>query len=199
MTNNAVAMADQHAPTLGGLSSHSVSASDSIERLTRLHTEHARSLQRFLVSLTGDRSTAEDMLQETMLRAWRHIESVPTEPENARRWLFVVARRLTIDIRRMRQSRPIEVSLAEAFDATAEDSIGMAMAAYDVCYAYTNLSDMQQHILAELHFRGSTLEEAASRLGLPVGTVKSRAHYALRSLHEILNQCRDTKPAERPV
>lgn len=165
-------------------------ADDSSERMTKLHADHAQPLLRFLLSLThGESQTAEDLLQETMLRAWRHIASVPTEPENTRRWLFTVARRLTIDTVRMRQVRPVEVSLIDAHSmATTEDCIGMAMAAHSVWHAYTQLSSAHQHILAELYFRGRAADETAAQLGLPVGTVKSRAHYALRALRAALDE-----------
>jgi RNA polymerase sigma-70 factor (ECF subfamily) len=166
------------------------STHDSSGRMTKLHADHARPLLRFLLRLTrGDSQTAEDLLQETMLRAWRHIDSLPTEPDRTRRWLFTVARRLAIDTFRMRQVRPVEVSLTDAHTMkTADDSIAMAMAAHSVCHAYTQLSSAHRHILAELYFQGRTTDETAARLGLPVGTVKSRAHYALRSLHAVLDE-----------
>ncbi|MFF5079389.1 sigma-70 family RNA polymerase sigma factor [Actinoplanes sp. NPDC000266] len=161
---------------------------DAAERLGQLHVEHARSLMRFLISLVnGDKQAAEDLFQETMLRAWRHIGSVPTDSERARRWLFVVARRVTIDAVRMRQARPNEVSLAEASEVYApDDAIGMALAAHAVCHAYVQLTENQQTLLAELHFRGNSIDEVARRLGIAVGTVKSRAHYALRTIHVTL-------------
>ena len=86
-----------------------LTTSQAQERLSELYADHSRPLLNFLLRLTnGERTAAEDLLQETMIRAWRHLETVPTEPENIRRWLFTVARRVTIDAVRMRQARPAE-------------------------------------------------------------------------------------------
>ena len=61
-------------------------------RLTALYADHARPLSRFLAGFTvGSPYGVEDLLQETMIRAWRRIEDVPAEPQGARRWLFAVA------------------------------------------------------------------------------------------------------------
>ncbi|MEV4349848.1 sigma-70 family RNA polymerase sigma factor [Actinoplanes sp. NPDC049596] len=152
-----------------------------------VHATHARPLLRFLLGLTrNERPAAEDLLQETMLRAWRHIDSLPREEKNARRWLFTIARRVAIDAARMRQTRPSEVSLVEAFQFTSSDTAESALVVGDLVAAFGRLSEAHQVILRELHLRGSSVEEAAERLGLPAGTVKSRAHYAMRLLRSRL-------------
>ena len=86
--------------------SHSATARTSPERCT---TEHAEALLAYVQRLVhGDRQLAEDIVQETLLRAWRHAGSVP--PESRRPWLFVTARHLVIDAYRARRSRPAEVT-----------------------------------------------------------------------------------------
>ncbi|WP_203821593.1 sigma-70 family RNA polymerase sigma factor, partial [Paractinoplanes ferrugineus] len=145
-------------------------------------------LLRFLLGLTrNQRPAAEDLLQETMLRAWRHRDSLPAEEENARRWLFTIARRVAIDAVRSRQSRPTEVSLVEADQINSVDGVDGAMALHDLKVAFQRLSSEQRLVLQELHIRGASIEEAAQRLGVPAGTVKSRAHYAMRVLRTALN------------
>lgn len=158
--------------------------------MARVHATHAAPLLRFLLSLTrNERYTAEDLVQETMVRAWQHLDALPVEEENARRWLFTVARRIAIDAARMRQVRPAEVSLLEATDLATEDhTTNNALANHSVQEAFTALTDAHRIILAELYLRGASADEAAARLGVPVGTVKSRAYYALRSLRSALDK-----------
>src|ERR1700753_2997038 len=82
--------------------------------------EHGAALLRYALHLTGgDRQRAEDLVQETVLRAWRHPAALADRP--ARPWLFAVARNLAVDAYRARQSRPPETG-QEAFDTlTAQD------------------------------------------------------------------------------
>jgi RNA polymerase sigma-70 factor, ECF subfamily len=149
-----------------------------------LHAQHAETLFRFLLRVTwGEQQLAEDLLQETMLQAWRHLDRLPTETESVRRWLFVVARRVAIDAARARRARPTEVG---AVDLTRIPERGdlteRVVAAQTVRRALPKLTPAHRSVLFELYFLGCTTDEAASRLGLPEGTVKSRAYYALRAL-----------------
>ncbi|WP_250032572.1 sigma-70 family RNA polymerase sigma factor [Paractinoplanes maris] len=153
-----------------------------------VHATHYRPLLRFLLGLTrNERPAAEDLLQETMLRVWRHLDSLPAEEENARKWLFTIARRVAIDAARSRQARPSEVSLMEADQMSTVDSVSGTLALRDLTDAFHRLSTEHRMVLQELHFRGASVEEAAQRLGVPAGTVKSRAHYAMRLLRTALD------------
>lgn len=156
------------------------------DRINALHAAHSAGLLRFLMNLThGDRQTAEDLLQETMLRAWRHVDRLPTEFAGERRWLFTVARRLVIDLVRARQSRPTETPVLDMdWATTAEDTTEAAVATQSMLTAFHNLSDAHRGVLSDLHFRGETPGAVAEKLRVPVGTVKSRAHYALRALRD---------------
>ncbi|MFC4022051.1 sigma-70 family RNA polymerase sigma factor [Micromonospora sp. GCM10011542] len=153
--------------------------------MTGLHADHARAVLRLLLVLTrGQRQTAEDLLQETMLRAWRHLDSVPAEPEAARRWLCTVARRLVIDGVRLRRGRPTEVHLVDlTWIPAADDTTGTALASYAIRYALRRLTPAQRSLLSEVYLVGRSPAEVAGRLGVPIGTVKSRTHHALRALH----------------
>ena len=76
-----------------------------------LYAEHGGALLRYALHLTGgDRQRAEDLVQETIVRAWRHPEALADRP--ARPWLFAVARNLAVDAYRARQARPPEVGQA---------------------------------------------------------------------------------------
>ncbi|XVV09825.1 sigma-70 family RNA polymerase sigma factor [Actinoplanes sp. CA-131856] len=165
---------------------HSQDAAEA--RMVALHAAHARPLLSFLLNLcNGERHAAEDLLQETMIRAWRNLDTVPTEHENARRWLFTVARRVAIDAVRMRKARPAETgSLDMSRLPIGDDTTETVVAADTLRRAVDGLSDAHRTILAELYIEGRSTKETATRLGVPVGTVKSRAHYALRTLKDAL-------------
>src|SRR6201996_5260858 len=76
-----------------------------------LYAEHGGALLRYALHLTGgDRQRAEDLVQETMMRAWRHPEALADRP--ARPWLFAVARNLAVDSYPARQARPPDTGQA---------------------------------------------------------------------------------------
>lgn len=152
--------------------------------LAELQREHGPALFHFLLGLTfGDRQRAEDLLQETLVRAWQHPEAFDGPYESMRPWLFTVARRLAIDARRSRLARPAEVSDAGLECAPAgADTAESAVAALDVREAVRALSPEHRSVLVQIYFRGLSVGETAEVLGIPAGTVKSRSHYALRLL-----------------
>ncbi len=157
----------------------------TIDRLTDLHIRYAPVLLCYLTGFTdGNRQSAEDLLQETMIRAWRHLESMPVEPDHTRRWMFTVARNVAIDAIRRKRTRPPEVDLFESdsVDRGPDTTTDTVLAMETLRTAIQSLNRSQRLVLTELYLRGRTANEAAKRLGVPVGTVKSRAHYALRSL-----------------
>ncbi|MET9436328.1 sigma-70 family RNA polymerase sigma factor [Streptomyces sp. NPDC006551] len=152
--------------------------------LAALQRDHGQALLGFLLGLTyGDRQRAEDLAQETLVRAWLHPEAFDGPYESMRPWLFTVARRLAIDARRSRLARPAEIGdgmLAATPDPA--DITESAVAALDVRAAVDGLSPEHRAVLVRLYFHGLTVNEAAADLGIPAGTVKSRSHYALRQL-----------------
>jgi RNA polymerase sigma-70 factor (ECF subfamily) len=154
--------------------------------MAAIHAEHARPVLYFLLGLTGgDRHHAEDLLQETMLRAWRHIDAVPTGAET-KRWLFTVARHLTIDAFRRRQRQPQQVQLTDLAEGTRiDETMGSVLAIEAIRGAVRALTSDQRLLLTELYIHGRPLRQVADRLGVPVGTVKSRAHRAVRDLRTL--------------
>jgi RNA polymerase sigma-70 factor (ECF subfamily) len=157
--------------------------------MRELHRDNSGALLRYLRRLTppGSPSAAEDLLQETMLRAWRSLDRIPAGSEPQRRWLFTVARRIAIDAHRKRQARPTEVALAET-DLTPSANVAAetAIASLTLRHAVGDLGAAHRSVLLELYVNGHSVDETATRLGIPAGTVKSRAHYAVRHLRDAL-------------
>ena len=152
--------------------------------LAELQREHGPALLNFLLGLTyGDRQRAEDLLQERLEGAGQHPEAFDGPFDSMRPWLFTVGRRLAIDARRSRMARPPEVSdgiLAATPDP--EDRTESTVAVLDVREAVKALSREHRAVLAQIYFRGLSVNETARVLGIPAGTVKSRSYYALRAL-----------------
>ena len=144
---------------------------------------HGAAVLRFATALTYDRQRAEDVVQETFLRLWRHPEALCSAHASIRPWLFTVARRIVIDARRARALRPQEIDDADLeCRAVPEDDFERLATAQVFRQALAELTPCHRAVLVELYYRGSSVAEAARRLGVPEGTVKSRSYYALRAL-----------------
>lgn len=157
--------------------------------LAALQREHGGPLFALLLRLCdGDRQRAEDLVQETLVRAWQHPEALhATDFDSVRPWLLTVARRLAIDARRARRARPPEVGDAVPENArVSADHAERAAATLDVREAVKTLTREHRDVLVLVYFLGASVAEAAETLGIPPGTVKSRAYYALRALRRVL-------------
>ncbi|WP_407345208.1 sigma-70 family RNA polymerase sigma factor [Pengzhenrongella phosphoraccumulans] len=152
--------------------------------LRALYAEHGAALLGYATRLCGgERGRAEDVVQETLLRAWQHPEALSPERGPARAWLFTVAHHLAIDAHRARSARPTEVSAAPLDHLpTADDDVERALDAWLVSDALATLTGAHREVLLETFYAGRSVAQAAARLGVPEGTVKSRAYYALRAL-----------------
>ena len=152
-----------------------------------LYERHVPALHGFAVWATGrDRAWAEDIVQETLLRAWRHVTTLESDGDSARAWLFTVARRILIDHLRRRSCRPEEIDL-DALDRTpAMDVFGRVLNGIAIEESLAALPSERRRIVVELYVHGHTAPEVARMLGIPEGTVRSRAHHAIRVLREEL-------------
>jgi RNA polymerase sigma-70 factor (ECF subfamily) len=152
-----------------------------------LYAEHGGALLRYAMHLTGgDSQRAEDLVQETIVRAWRHPEALADRP--ARPWLFAVARNLAVDAHRARQSRPNEVGQLAFETLPAHDDADRTLESWAVAEALASLRPDHRTVIVETYYRGCSVAEAAATLGIPAGTVKSRTYYALKALKLALQE-----------
>lgn len=160
------------------------------EELVRtLYDEHAGPLLGYVTRLVGgDRQRAEDVVQETLFRAWRHPDALTPERGSVRPWLWTVARRVVLDGERARRSRPREVTDATVPAALVDDGVETALSAQVVAEALRVLTPEHRQALIEMYYRGRSVSEAAEVMGIPEGTVKSRTYYALRNLRSALEE-----------
>jgi RNA polymerase sigma-70 factor, ECF subfamily len=127
-----------------------------------LFEEHGAALLAYATRLAGDRSPAEDVVRETLIRAARDPGALTGGRGAARAFLFTIVRGLTAG--------------KEPADAPV-DSMTMLT-------AVESLPPEQREVLHALYFQGRGVAETAASLGVPAGTVKSRSYHALRRLRE---------------
>jgi RNA polymerase sigma-70 factor (ECF subfamily) len=155
----------------------------SDEALIRsLYEEHGRSLLAYATRLTGDRAAAEDVVQETLVRAWKHAEDMVDQKGSVRGWLLTVARNIVTDRARARAVRPTEVPETPTAPPVQRDHAQTVVDSMAVLSALNTLSAEHRDVLVEIYYRGRSVAEVSGALGVPPGTVKSRSHYALKAL-----------------
>jgi len=161
----------------------------SDEALVRsLYEEHGGALLAYATRLTGDRATAEDVLQETLIRAWRHAGSLSESTGSIRGWLFTVARNVITDKMRAKAARPSEVAETPATVPVERDHADRVVDSVVALEALEHLSDEHRSVLVEIYFHGRSVSETAQVLGIPAGTVKSRSHNAMKNLRDLLHR-----------
>ena len=158
--------------------------------IARLYAEHGPFLMAFVTRLTGgDRHWAEDVVQETLVRAWRHADALlGGGARSLLPWLTTVARRIVINDRRSRRVRPQEVDLALMGPVGVADDTDRALQRAVLIEALKGIAAAHRRVVVEMYLRGRTVEEVARLLGVPPGTVKSRSFYALRALRAALRE-----------
>jgi RNA polymerase sigma-70 factor, ECF subfamily len=151
--------------------------------MTSLHSEHYDVLMSFVLGYVRSRDHAEDIVQETMLRAWRNIEKIRPDNAAVRSYLFAIARNVLTDAWRAERRRPVMVHDDAAIAAVPSlDDVESALEGQLVVAALGRLSGEHREVIQALYYDGLSVPEAAARLRLPQGTVKSRAYYAVRNL-----------------
>ena len=143
-----------------------------------------------------DRELAEEAVQQAFLQAWRAAGSYdPARPLSS--WLFSITRRVCIDLYRRERRQAIVMDADDLPATVADDDVGLsverAWQAWEVRQALETLGDGEREVVRLSHLEGLSLPETAERLGLPVGTVKSRSHRAYRRLGEELRHLRSER------
>ncbi|MBN9186646.1 MAG: sigma-70 family RNA polymerase sigma factor [Microbacterium sp.] len=157
------------------------------ERLAALYEAHSRPVWRYVVSLTGDRAGADDIVQETLLRAWRTPRIMEQDPSTTRAWMFTVARHLVIDEARSARRRH-EQPVAEPPERAAADETDRLFEAILIEEALRTLSAEHRAVILTAYYRGRSVAQTAAELDIPEGTVKSRLHYGLRAMRLALQE-----------
>lgn len=155
-----------------------------------LYDEHAAVLWRYALRLTGDASRAEDVVQETLLRAWQHPEVIGDTERSPRAWMCTVARNMIIDERRSAHFRHVVATLDESTEPEppTRDEVDTALDRMLIGDAMAHLSAEHRAVIERSYYRGWSTGQIAHDLGIAEGTVKSRLHYAVRALRLALQE-----------
>jgi RNA polymerase sigma factor (sigma-70 family) len=156
--------------------------SDRSRLVGALYVQHRQALLAYVTKLLSDPYQAEDVVQETMVRAWRNADRLTPERGSIGAWLKRVAHNVAVDKLRARRARPPEILVADAPTRTLPDHSDNVVDSIFVTRALERLAPAQRAALQEVYFADRTAAQAAKALGVPVGTVKSRVHHALRNL-----------------
>jgi RNA polymerase sigma-70 factor, ECF subfamily len=160
--------------------------SDTDAAVGELYSRHARAVLDYVERLCPDPASAEDIVQETFIRAWRHLPRLRAQDRPIRPWLLRVARNLLIDAGRAARSRPVTVHAQLAERGRADAGLDRVLDRQVVTGALRQLSPAHRTVLVETFYCDSTLATIAHRLGIPDGTARSRLHYGLQALRRQL-------------
>lgn len=155
--------------------------------VSEIYREHGPALRRFVMRVSNDKDAAEDILQETVLKVW---QTAPRITGSLRSYLFATARNVLIDRHRRASVRIAPSSLSDTDPISSSDSgrIDELLDRVLMEEALLHLSEEHRQVVLQLHYAGSTVAQAAAYLGVPEGTVKSRAYYAVRALRSVLEE-----------
>jgi RNA polymerase sigma-70 factor, ECF subfamily len=159
-------------------------ADDQPKVMRALYDQHGPALLAYAMCLTDDRTAAQDLVRESILRAWRTPGLLDQSEGSTRAWLFAVARHIAIDGRQSRRSRqeiPTDLPEAEIFE-----ELEAALRSWQIAEALLRLPAQHCQTLEACYYRGHTVAEAAAMFGVPEGTIMSRLHYGLRALRLVL-------------
>jgi RNA polymerase sigma-70 factor, ECF subfamily len=155
--------------------------------LRALYAEHGSALLACAMRFTSDRGRAEDLVQETFLRAWRHLPMLLNDERPVRAWLLQVLRRLSIDAERARRVRPPLLPTEPIFEPAVDDGADQVVNQAVLREAMGHLPVEQQQLVIDTFFLDIPLHVTARRLGVPAGTARSRLHYALIRMRRYLD------------
>lgn len=156
--------------------------------------EHLGALRAFAMSLTRNSAAADDLVQDTIEKAWKNMDKF--EPgTNLRAWLFTIQRNAFYSIRRKSKREVADVDGAMAASLSEKPAHDGRLAMNDFRKAFDRLPAEQREALTLVGAEGFAYEEAAAMCGVAVGTIKSRANRGRRRLAELLG----LNPNEDPV
>lgn len=160
-----------------------------MDRRERFESEllpHLRSLYGTAHRMARNSADAEDLVQETLTRAWSGLDRL-VPGSNARAWLHTILQRVRTDAWRRRSRRPELVELTGPEPASAGSPAATAAAGLDVERALLGLPETYRAAVVLRDLEGFSYQEIAEILGVALGTVMSRIHRGRALLREALS------------
>lgn len=164
---------------------------DGEEFVRRLHADHAGALYGWARTRFPDPRDAEEVVAETLVKAWRHQDRYDPGSGSERTWLFAIARNAATDHYR-RGRRHLHLVAEDAGPSqdvpVTADPADHVIEATLVTEALASLPDHHRTVLVEIFYEDLPATQVAVRNGIPAGTVKSRLYYGLRALRAALEE-----------
>jgi RNA polymerase sigma-70 factor (ECF subfamily) len=161
---------------------------DADAAIRELYSHHAKALHGYVERFCPDRASADDIVQETLIRAWRHLPQLTADGRPVRPWLFRVARNLLTDADRAARARPVIAAVEPAETARDDSGMDQILDRQLVADALQHLSPAHRTVLVETFYHDRALATVARHLGIPDGTARSRLHYALHALRKQIQE-----------
>lgn len=157
------------------------------------YAAHGGELYRFALRSLGDTGAAQDVVQETFLRAWRSADRYDPDLASLRVWLFAIARNVVVDHSRRIRARPwmrhlVEPSDVESAAGASPDPSDRLLRAWVVEEALRRIGNEHRHAIVETYLRDRPYKEVAEDLGIPVATLRTRVFYALKALRLTMDE-----------
>lgn len=155
------------------------------EAFEELFEEYAPRIKGFLLRQGADQSTADDLVQETLLTIWRKASQYSASRGTLSTWVFTIARNLRIDrIRRQKPWREADddLSFMESDEEPADEAVARGQMETRMRVAVSGLPPDQKEVIVLSYIEGLSQSDISARLDLPLGTVKSRMRLAYQRL-----------------
>ena len=158
--------------------------------MSKLYDDFAPSLYGIVLRIVGSKDIAQDVMQETFIKAWRNGPKYDARKGSLFTWFLNIARNAAIDktrsaaYRKEAAAKPIDAQMRDDYQlssSTDVDGIGLRSWVGKLDGKYREVIDLA-------YFQGHTQQEIADKLSLPVGTVKSRVRIALRELRKVFKE-----------
>ncbi len=156
--------------------------------IRQLYSHYAKALHGYVEQFCPDQASADDIVQETFIRAWRHLPQLSADDRPVQPWLYRVARNLLIDANRAARARPMSAPEQQAGEIATDSGLDKLLDRQLVSAALQHLSPAHRSVLVETFYRGGTMATVARELGIPHGTARSRLHYALDALRQHMDE-----------
>jgi len=161
-----------------------VAQSGDERAISELYDRYARLVYGAGMRYLGDRSLAEDLVQDVFTAVWRGAASFDPARASFATWVFHITRNRATDLIRRRRARVRTVGGDSPFEPGEGDPTGELSRRFDLASALSRLSPAHREVLTLAYFQGLSQSEISRRMGTPLGTVKSRTTAALRALRE---------------
>jgi RNA polymerase sigma-70 factor, ECF subfamily len=153
-----------------------------------LYQRYARAVLGLAIRRLGDRGRAEDAVQEAFASVWRAARSYKRDRGPVAPWLYAVARNAIADRGRARTEPPAEPTDMPSDEPGPPEQAEQSWVAYRVHRAMEGIPETERTVLELAYWSGLSQSEIADRLGIPLGTVKTRTRSALARLADALEE-----------